>query len=354
MAEIITDLTPILNEINIVCRLRHLSTRTEEAYVHWAKEFLSFHQESDPKQLGTPEVRTFLTSLALKGVSSSTQNQAFNALVFLYHKVLKRKLGNLQNIERAKRNARIPTALTRREVWSLLQHMKGTQLVIASLMYGSGLRILETVRLRMIDLDFATGHIIVRNGKGAKDRVTVMPHALIPLLKHQVQKVKLLHDEDIARGFGEVYIPPSIESKYPLSAKEWGWQYLFPATKLSPSPDDNVLRRHHLDESAVQRAFKEALTNSGIVKKATCHSLRHSFATHLLEEGYDIRTVQDLLGHKDVRTTMVYTHVMNADRPKVRSPFDSSVQLEESRNKPAILPETARLLPQVLEHDENE
>jgi integron integrase len=314
-----------------------LSIRTEEAYSHWAKEFLAFHKEPDATKLGTPHVRTYLTSLALKGVSASTQNQAFNGLVFLYHKVLKRKLGNLQNIERAKRNARIPVALTRDEIWRLLKQLKGTQLVIASLMYGSGLRILETVRLRMMDMDFATGHIVVRNGKGAKDRVTVMPHALIPLLKHQTQKVKLQHDEDLAHGAGGVYIPSSIESKYPIAGKEWGWQYLFPASKLSQAPGENKLRRHHLDESAVQRAFKEAISKAGIVKGATCHSLRHSFATHLLEEGYDIRTVQELLGHKDVRTTMIYTHVANPDRPKVRSPFDTDIkQLTDSQEVPPL------------------
>ncbi|MBI3005738.1 MAG: integron integrase [Ignavibacteriales bacterium] len=337
MTENITDSTAILDEVTKLCRLRHLSIRTEQAYTHWVKEFMKFHGNKSPGELHTSHVRDFLSHLAQRGVTSSTQNQALNGLVFLYQQVMKQRLGDLKDMERAKREARIPAVLSRDEIWKLLMQLKDTPLLVASLMYGSGLRILECVRLRVMDLDFATGHIIVRNGKGAKDRVTVLPHSLIPPLEHQIRKVKLMYEQDCAQGLGEASVPSALEVKYPGVARQWPWQYVFPAARHSTIPGKNHTRRHHLDESAIQRAVKEGLLRAGIVKRATCHSLRHSFATHLLEEGYDIRTVQELLGHKDIRTTMIYTHVANPDRPKVRSPFDSELQKLTNGQKPHLL-----------------
>ncbi len=340
MTENFTELGSILNEVRKLCRLKHLSIRTEQAYTHWVKEFMKFHDSKSPAELHTGHVRNFLSHLAQRGVTASTQNQALNGLVFLYQQVMRQRLGDLKDIERAKREARIPAVLSREEIWKLLVQLKDTPLLVSSLMYGSGLRILECVRLRVMDLDFATGHIIVRNGKGAKDRVTVLPHSLIPPLQHQIQKVKLMYEADCAQGLGEASVPSALEAKYPGVARQWPWQYVFPAARHSQIPGKNPSRRHHLDESAVQRPFKEALFKAGIVKQATCHSLRHSFATHLLEEGYDIRTVQELLGHKDIRTTMIYTHVANPDRPKVRSPFDIQIQMQTMP-----LPDSAKLLP---------
>lgn len=304
-------------------RRRHYSIRTEKSYEDWIRRFLIFHDLKMPLDLGADSVKAYLEYLAEKRqVTASTQSQALNAIVFLYNQVLNKPFGEIGDFARAKRPKRLPVVLTRDEVTRLLAELTGTPGLIAGLLYGSGLRIMECVRLRVKDIDFAQNQIIVREGKGQKDRITMLPKRFHEALKKQLEFVRNLHNEDIAKGHGEVYLWASIERKYKSAAKEWIWQYVFPSDRLSVDPLTMKVRRHHVHENGVQRAVKNAVLKAGLTKRVSCHTLRHSFATHLLEGGYDIRTVQELLGHADVSTTMIYTHVLNTPGLAVRSPVD--------------------------------
>ncbi len=313
----------MLDQVRGKIRLKHYSIRTEQAYVDWIKRFILYFDKRHPKDLGAPEVEQFLTHLAVNGnVSSSTQNQAKSALLFLYKQVLGVELPWLDNVERAKVPKRLPVVLTRDEVQKMLGQLQGTHWLVASLLYGSGMRILEALRLRVKDLDLSRKEILIRDGKGFKDRVTMLPMALVNPLREHLERVKHLHDQDLKEGFGAVYLPYALERKYPSAAQDWAWQYVFPSAKRSIDPRTNIERRHHVQDQAIQRAIRQAVRNAGITKPATPHTLRHSFATHLLEGGYDIRTVQELLGHSDVSTTMIYTHVLNKGGRGVSSPLD--------------------------------
>jgi integron integrase len=314
----------LLDQVSDVARLRHLSLRTEVTYSSWIKRFILFHGKRHPRDLDAEAVRSFLTHLAVnEHVAASTQNQAFNALLFLYRQVLKLEPPNIDGVERARQSKNLPVVFTRDEANAVIAHLKGEHRLIAGLLYGSGLRIMEAVRLRVKDIDFSRNEITVRDGKGEKDRLTMLPQSLKPALAVQVEAVERLHEEDVKRGGGGVYLPYALERKYKNAATEFLWQYVFPAHKLSTDPRSGKTRRHHVSEQNVQRAVKTALRAAGVKKNGSCHAFRHSFATHLLEAGYDIRTVQELLGHKDVRTTMIYTHVLNKGGRGVRSPLDS-------------------------------
>ncbi len=313
----------LLDQVRDRLRVKHYSIRTEQVYVDWIKRFIWFHDKRHPKDMGAQEIEAFLTHLAVKGkVSASTQNQAKSALLFLYREVLEQKLPWLDKVTQAKAPTRLPVVLTVDEVQAVLKQLSGTHWLIASLLYGAGLRLMEAVRLRVKDVEFARHEIIVREGKGAKDRMTMLPESAIEPLKRHLAKVKALHEEDLASGGGDVYLPFALDKKYPNAGREWGWQYVFPSAKLSVDPRSGATRRHHVDEKGIQRAMKQAVRNAKIAKPATPHSLRHSFATHLLQNGYDIRTVQELLGHSDVSTTMIYTHVLNRGGMGVVSPMD--------------------------------
>ena len=316
------DSPRLLDRLRQEIRIRHYSRRTEQAYVSWVRRFIVFHGKRHPRDLGASEVTVFLSSLADRGVSASTQNQALSALAFLFEVVLGQRLTWMNEIVRAQRPVRLPVVLSRTEVASLLARLHGTVWLMASLMYGSGLRLLECAELRIKDVNFDRGELTVRDGKGGKDRVTMLPSALRgPLLGH-LERVKRQHDEDLAAGRGTVALPGALRAKYPNAPREWAWQWVFPATRFYIDPGTRERRRHHLHESVLQRAVKDAVRAAGIPRPATCHSLRHSFATHLLEAGYDIRTIQELLGHRDVSTTMIYTHVLNQGGRGVRSPLD--------------------------------
>jgi integron integrase len=304
-------------------RVKHFSIRTEQAYCDWIRRFVLFHGKRHPSGMGAAEVEAFLTHLAVAGqVSASTQNQAKSALLFLYKEVLGVDLPWLDGVERAKESKRLPVVLTEEEVARVLARLVGLHRLIGGLLYGTGLRILEAMRLRAKDVDFARCSIVVRDGKGAKDRITMLPTRLVAPLRAQVEYARDRHRADLADGFGAVWLPFALARRYPYAAREFGWQYVFPAERRSVDPRDGVVRRHHLADQAFQRATKAAVRGAGIAKPATPHTLRHSFATHLLESGYDIRTVQELLGHADVSTTMVYTHVLNRGGRGVLSPFD--------------------------------
>ena len=313
----------LLDQVRDKLRVKHYSIRTEQTYTDWIKRYIYFHDKRHPKDLGAHDIEAFLTHLAVAGkVAASTQNLAKSSLLFLYREVLEINLPWLDDITQAKAPKRMPVVLTVSEVQDVLSRMSGTHLLIASLLYGGGMRLMEAVRLRVKDVDFARREILVREGKGFKDRVTMLPEAVVVPLKAHLAKVKHLHDEDLAQGFGEVYLPFALDKKYPAAGREWGWQYVFPSKNLSVDPRSDKTRRHHVDEKGVQRAVKQAVRDSGMVKPATPHTLRHSFATHLLQSGYDIRTVQELLGHSDVSTTMIYTHVLNKGGRGVVSPLD--------------------------------
>ena len=304
-------------------RLRHYSIRTEEAYVDWARRFVLFHGKRHPADMGAEEIRDFLSHLASeRNVSASTQNQAKSALLFLYKEVLGLDLPWLDEVISAKKGKRLPVVLTQTEMRRLLNGTSGSMGLIVALLYGTGMRLMEGLRLRVKDVEFTRREIIVREGKDNKDRVTVLPENLIlPLQKH-LEKVKALHERDLEAGFGEVYLPDALAVKYPNAARSWGWQYVFPSSVRSLDPRTGIERRHHVHEASVQRAVREAAKLANIAKPVTPHVLRHSFATHLLQAGYDIRTVQELLGHKDVSTTMIYTHVLNKGGRGVVSPLD--------------------------------
>jgi integron integrase len=313
----------LLDRVRIACRARHFSRSTERAYHDWAERFIRFHGIRHPDTMGEPEVNAFLTHLAVVGnVAASTQNQALCALLFLYEHVLGRPLNQLQ-VVRANRPKRLPVVLTREEVRRLLANLGEPYRLMGQLMYGSGLRLLECLRLRVKDIDFARGEITVREGKGDKDRVTMLPESLHAPLQAQLDAVRLQHQKDLRAGFGRVYMPHALARKLPAAAAEFGWQYVFPSAKLSIDPRSGEKRRHHAHESAISKAVTDAVRAAGLDKRATSHSLRHSFATHLLESGYDIRTVQELLGHEDVATTMIYTHVLNKGGRGVKSPLDA-------------------------------
>lgn len=319
------DLQPpkLLDQVRGKIRLKHYSIRTEQAYVDWIKRFILHFDKQHPRDLGATEVEAFLTHLAVVGnVAASTQNQAKSALLFLYKEVLEMELPWLDNVERAKVPKRLPVVLTREEVQAVLSRLEGIHWLIASLLYGAGLRIMEGVRLRVKDVDFSRKEILVRDGKGFKDRVTMLPQALVPQLRSHLERVRAIHVQDLQQGYGAVYMPYALDRKYPQSARDWGWQYVFPSSNLSADPRSGDVRRHHVQDQAVQRAVKQAVRDAGLVKPATPHTFRHSFATHLLEGGYDIRTVQELLGHADVSTTMIYTHVLNKGGRGVASPLD--------------------------------
>ena len=313
----------LLDQVRGKIRLKHYSLRTEQAYLDWIRRFILHFDKRHPRELGAPEIEAFLTHLAVVGkVAASTQNQAKSALLFLYREVLEIELPWLDNVESAKVPKRLPVVLTRAEVQALLARLEGTSWLIANLLYGAGLRITEGLRLRVKDVDFARGEILVRDGKGFKDRVTMLPAVLVEPLQAHLRRVRVLHEADLAVGRGDVFLPYALERKYPQAAREWGWQYVFPSAKFSTDPRSGATRRHHLQDVAIQRALKQAVRDAGIAKPATPHTLRHSFATHLLDGGYDIRTVQELLGHADVRTTMIYTHVLNKGGRGVVSPLD--------------------------------
>ena len=313
----------LLHRVRDRIRLKHYSLRTEHAYCDWIKRFVLFHGKRHPSGLGAAEVEAFLTFLAVQGrVAASTQNQAKSALLFLYKEVLGVELPWLDNVERARAPARLPVVLTREEVARVLARLHGDHRTIGTLLYGTGLRIMEAMRLRVKDVEFARREILVRDGKGHKDRVTMLPMKLVGPLRDQLERARELHRVDLEHGHGVVWLPFALARKYPDAAREWAWQYVFPAATRSIDPRDGAFRRHHLSDQAFQRAMKGAVRGAGIDKPATPHTLRHSFATHLLEAGYDIRTVQELLGHQDVSTTMVYTHVLNRGGRGVVSPVD--------------------------------
>ncbi|HUX63862.1 integron integrase [Sulfuricella sp.] len=313
----------LLDQVQAVLRMKHYSIRTERVYLDWIKRYILFHHKTHPAQMGAPEVEAFLSHLAVAGkVAASTQNQAKSALLFLYREVLALELPWLDNVTQAKTPQRLPVVLTVSEVKSVLNRLDGTLWLMASLLYGGGLRLMECVRLRVKDVDFEMRQVTVREGKGFKDRVTMLPESSIAPLQAHLARVRALHDEDVAEGYGAVYLPYALEKKYPNAAKEWGWQYVFPSRSLSVDPRSGVTRRHHVDEKSLQRAVKRAAQQASIAKPVTPHTFRHSFATHLLQSGYDIRTVQELLGHKDVQTTMIYTHVLNRGGKGVQSPLD--------------------------------
>jgi integron integrase len=314
----------LLDHVRDVIRLKHYSIRTEESYVDWIKRYILFHKMRHPLDMDVAEIEAFLTHLAIdRRVAASTQNQALSALLFLYRQVLDKDLQRPVDFARAKRPQHLPTVLTKVEVRRVIGFLSGTHQLMAKLLYGGGLRIMECVRLRVKDLDFTCHQIVVRDGKGMKDRVTTLPDAVIPFLQDHLQHVKRLHQDDLRAGYGKVYLPFALGRKYANASGEWIWQYVFPASNRSVDPRTNVVRRHHTDPSALQKAVRRAAGLAKIDKRVSCHTFRHSFATHLLEDGYDIRTVQELLGHKDLKTTMIYTHVLNRGGLAVRSPLDA-------------------------------
>ena len=319
------DPPKLLDRVRMAVRARHYSLRTEDAYAGWIKRYILFHNKKHPSAMGAEEINAFLTHLAVEGnVSASTQNQALSAILFLYREVLNENVGWIGEIVRAARPRRLPVVFTREEVGRILTRMQGEQRLVGELLYGSGMRVLEAVRLRVKDLEFRRGEILVRDGKGRKDRVTMLARSLGDSLQAHLVGVRELHEHDLAAGAGAVFLPDALGRKYPNAVRQWGWQYVFPARRISVDPRSGERRRHHLDERLVQRAFSGAQKAAGVDKSGTVHSLRHSFATHLLEDGYDIRTIQELLGHADVKTTMIYTHVLNRSGGRgVRSPLDA-------------------------------
>ncbi|HYJ95853.1 MAG TPA: integron integrase [Vicinamibacterales bacterium] len=315
----------LLDQVREVIRMRHYSIRTEQAYVQWIRRFILFNGKRHPREMGAAELTAFLSDLATRHhVAASTQNQALNAVLFLYRDVLKIDLPWLDEVQRAKKPQHLPVVFTREEVKALLAQLQGTTWLMAMLTYGSGLRLLECLRLRVKDVDFHYKQLLIRDAKGQKDRVTMLPNSLMEPIRTHLVRVRQLHEIDLRDGFGCVHLPHALAVKYPAADREWGWQYVFPSSRRSIDPRSGIERRHHAPEDALQRAVKQAIRKAAIVKPGSVHTLRHSFATHLLESGYDIRTVQELLGHADVKTTMIYTHVLNRGGRGVVSPVDVS------------------------------
>ena len=313
----------LLDQVRAVARAKHFSHRTEDSYHNFIKRFILFHKKRHPKEMGAEEISMFLTDLAVNGkVSASTQNQALFALLFLYRDVLHINLPRIEGVIRAKRAEHLPVVFTSDEAKAILAQLSGVPFLVTGLLYGAGLRLSEALRLRVKDLEFNSSQITVRDGKGAKDRITLLPDSLREPLKKHLERVKFIHDKDLQHGFGEVWLPFALERKYPKAGKEWKWQYVFPSTKISPTREDGKPRRHHTSETTIQKAVGKAMKQAEINKHGNCHTFRHSFATHLLENNYDIRTVQELLGHKDVRTTQIYTHVLQ-NKSFVKSPLDN-------------------------------
>ena len=323
LVPIVSPTPRLLDRVRQAVRMRHYSPRTEQAYIGWIRRFILFHHKRHPKDMGAAEVAAFLSSLATVGhVSAATQNQALSALLFLYVEVLNMQIGDLAGIVRARRPQRLPVVLSSEEVRRVLSALGGSVRLAAVLMYGAGLRLMECVELRVKDIDVEAREIRIRDGKGRKDRVTVLPTAAVDPLRVQLARVRDLHTRDLEKGAGWVALPDALARKYPNAGREWTWQWVFPATRTYHEVASGQTRRHHLHETVLQRAVKEAVRRTGIAKPATCHTFRHSFATHLLEDGYDIRTIQELLGHRDVSTTTVYTHVLNRGGRGVRSQLD--------------------------------
>jgi integron integrase len=321
------DLEPrpkkLLEQVRDALRLKHYSLSTEDSYVNWIRRFILFHHKRHPSEMGAKEVEAFLTHLAVKEkVAASTQNQAFSALLFLYRSVLQQDLGEAVNALRAQKPKHLPTVLTKEEVRGIFSFLSDTALLMAQLLYGTGMRVMECVRLRVKDLDFAQHLLIVRDGKGEQDRITLLPETTLKPLQEQLKRVQQIHAEDLAKGHGAVHLPYALARKYPNANREWGWQYVFPSASLSRDRLDGIIRRFHTSDSTLQKAVRQATKRAGLNKPVGCHTFRHSFATRLLQNGYDIRTVQELLGHKDVKTTMIYTHVLNRGGLAVRSPLD--------------------------------
>ena len=313
----------LLDEVRHGLRRHHCSVRTEKSYLYWIRFYIRFAGRRHPRELGPEESERFLTWLAAaRRVAASTQNQALSALLFLYRRVLRLELPQLGKLERAKRPVHLPTALTREEVRAVVAHLDGSLQLVAHLLYGGGLRLLEALRRRVKDLDFERQQVVVRDGKGAKDRMTMLPERVIPPLRLHLEKVRIVYERELASGTADGWLPYALARKYPKAAQEWGSQFVFPARERSRDPETGAVRRHPIHGKAMQRAIKSAVQRAELVKPASCHTLRHSFATHLLEDGYDIRTIQELLGHKDVSTTMIYTHVLNRGGRGVKSPLD--------------------------------
>jgi integron integrase len=313
----------LLDQMREALRSRHYSRRTEQAYLLWARRYIVFHGGRHPSEMGEREINAFLTHLAVEQhVSASTQNQALAGLLFLYRNVVGYDVGDLGGVIRARKPKRIPVVMTRDEVRVVLAAMDGETRLMASLMYGTGMRLMECLRLRVLDIDFAKHEIAVRDGKGGKDRVTMLPESVVPALRAQLRHAQAVHKRDLSDGWGRVVLPDALDRKYPHAASEWRWQWAFPQQKRWSNAQTGVQGRHHVHETILQRSVKEAVRRAGVTKHVGCHTFRHSFATHLLEAGYDIRTIQELLGHKDLSTTMIYTHVLNKGGLGVKSPFD--------------------------------
>ena len=324
-----------LEKIRELMRVQHYAIRTEQAYVEWIKRFILFHGKRHPDEMGEREIATFLTHLVVdRNVAPATQGQALNALIFLYRKVLNRPMGEIPGIVRSKKKIKVPVVLTRLEVANLLSKLEGVHWLAGCLLYGSGLRLMECIRLRVKDIDFDRLSITIKCGKGGKDRVVTLARELVVPLQRHLESVKTIHERDIGEGFGHVYLPNALARKYPAAAISWGWQYVFPATRRSIDPRTGATRRHHMDESSLQKAVKAAVRKTGILRPASCHTLRHSFATHLLERGADIRTVQAQLGHSDVKTTEIYTHVIGRGGSAVISPLETIFGIDSSRLDP--------------------
>ncbi|MFM2430962.1 MAG: hypothetical protein RLZZ511_2175 [Cyanobacteriota bacterium] len=313
----------LLDQVRDAIRLKHYSYRTEETYVQWIRRFILFHNKRHPNEMGVPEIEAFLTHLAIEGnVTATTQNQALNALLFLYRHVLKQELDSRIDAIRAKRPSRLPVVLSPEEAHAIIQNTTGVYRLLLQLLYGSGLRLNECLSLRIKDIDFAQSQILIRSGKGGKDRITLLPQTTIAPLRHQLQQAQLLHQQDLEQGYGATVLPHAYDRKHPNTDRQWVWQYAFPSSTRCKDPRSGKIVRYHLHESSLQKAVKQATRNAKITKRVSCHTFRHSFATHLLQNGYDIRTVQELLGHKDVKTTMIYTHVLNRGGRAVISPLD--------------------------------
>jgi len=324
------DTSPFLDSVRAAIRCKHYSIRTEQAYVAWVKQFILFHNKQHPYDMGEAEVASFLSFLAnKKNVAANTQNQALCALVFTYKVVLKRPLEDIHGVVRAKKPSRLPVVFTQDEVRRVINQLDGVYWLLTCLLYGSGLRLLECLRLRVLDLDFDRCAIIVRNGKGAKDRVVTLAEELIVPLQQHLESVQMMHNRDLSLGYGCVYLPNALARKYPNADREWKWQYVFPTRQRSTDPRSGTDRRHHIHETSLQRAVKSAVSNANINKQASCHTFRHSFATHLLERGMDIRTIQEQLGHADVRTTQIYTHLIERGGSSVLSPLASTLSMHK-------------------------